>query len=348
MQRIRDFLKKQKYAIIWTACYFCVAYALFRILFGFDMLSYAQWARLANAQLRGFAGFVFGIMILTLLPLYASTTAIIVRTGAPLFTIPLPAFLKRAPATAAATTDAAAPADTTPAQRPLPDGLPIELRAAYLRARSNAGREQISSVDTRSVDTASNIPPAIDTKAAIAEIIAPTMQPAATTQTNTATSDNGALPLPTDFDLGDDFDDADIDSNIAEMAAPVFTEINFDDAPTNTVTAAASTPNASITEYMHDHNIKIVATDGDILITDKLAIAVHDDPNFWVAEDENWFAAGSQKVSPVLELVRAAEKHNVKPVLYMGATNIMDFDQMREKWTAAGITVITRPDELPE
>lgn len=347
MQSICDFLKKQKYAIIWTVCYFCVAYALFRILFGFDMLSYAQWTRLANAQLHGFAGFVFGIMILTLLPLYASTTAIIVRTGAPLFTIPLPAFLKRAPAAAPAATDAPEPADDAPAERPLPDGLPMELRAAYLRARSNAGREQISSVDTRSVDTASNIPPAIDTKSAIAEIIAPTTQPATPAQPDTATSDNGALPLPTDFDLGDDFDDTDLDSNIADMAAPVFTEINFNDTPA-APTAPAPTPNASITEYMHDHDIKIIATDGDILITDKLAIAVHDDPNFWVAEDENWFAAGSQKASPVLELIRAAEKHNVKPVLYMGATNIMDFDQMREKWTAAGITVITRPDELPE
>lgn len=342
MQSICDFLKKQKYAIIWTVCYFCVAYALFRILFGFDMLSYAQWTRLANAQLRGFAGFVFGIMILTLLPLYASTTAIIVRTGAPLFTIPLPAFLKRAPAAAPAATDAPAPADDAPAERPLPDGLPMELRAAYLRARNNAGREQISSVDTRSVDTASNIPPAIDTKTAIAEIIAPTTHSVATAQQNT-TTENNAFPLPTDFDLGDDFDDTNIDSNIADMDAPVFTEINFDDAPAKT-----PTKNASITEYMHDHNIKIVATDGDILITDKLAIAIHDDPNFWVAEDENWFAAGSQKASPVLELIRAAEKHNVKPVLYMGATNIMDFDQMREKWTAAGITVITRPDELPE
>jgi len=340
MQRIRDFLKKQKYAIIWTVCYFCVAYALFRILFGFDMLSHAQWARLANAQLRGFAGVIFGIMILTLLPLYASTTAIIVRTGAPLFTIPLPAFLRRAPAAAPATTDTPEPTDAAPATRPLPEGLPMELRAAYLRVRNNAGREQISSVDTRSVDTASNIPPAIDTKSAIAEIIASAAQPAA--QPDTTTSDNGALPLPTDFDLGDDFDNMDT-GNIADMAAPVFTEINFDDAP-----AAAPVQNASITEYMHDHNIKIVATDGDILITDKLAIAIHDDPNFWVTQDDNWFAAGSQKTSPVLELVRAAEKHNVKPVLYMGATNIMDFDQMREKWTATGITVITKPDELPE
>ena len=341
MQRICDFLKKQKYAIIWTVCYFCVAYALFRMLFGFDMLSYAQWARLANAQLRGFAGFIFGIMILTLLPLYASTTAIIVRTGTPLFTIPLPAFLRRAPA-ATTTDDAPVTTEAAPATRPLPDGLPMELRAAYLRVRNNAGREQISSVDTRSVDTASNIPPAIDTKSAIAEIIAPTAQPAAPAQPDTATSDNGALPLPTDFDLGDDFDDMDT-GNIADMAAPVFTEINFDDAP-----AAAPVQNASITEYMHDHNIKIVATDGDILITDKLAIAIHDDPDFWVAQDENWFTTGNQKVSPVLELIRAAEKHNVKPVLYMGATNIMDFDQMREKWTAVGITVITRPDELPE
>lgn len=342
MQRILDFLKKQKYVIIWTVCYFCVAYALFRILFGFDMLSYAHWTRLANAQLHGFAGFVFGIMILTLLPIYASTTAIIVRTGAPLFTIPLPAFLQRAPTAAATTTDTPTAADDAPAARPLPDGLPMELRAAYLRARNNAGREQISSVDTRSVDTASNIPPAIDTKSAIAEIIAPTTHSVATAQQNT-TTENNAFPLPTDFDLGDDFDDTKIDSNITDMDAPVFTEINFDDAP-----AATPTKNASITEYMHDHNIKIVATDGDILITDKLAIAVHDDPNFWVAEDENWFATGQQKTSPVLELVRAAEKHNVKPVLYMGATNIMDFDQMREKWTAAGITVITRPDELPE
>lgn len=342
MQRILDFLKKQKYVIIWTVCYFCVAYALFRILFGFDMLSYAHWTRLANAQLHGFAGFVFGIMILTLLPIYASTTAIIVRTGAPLFTIPLPAFLQRAPAAAATTTDTPTAADDAPAARPLPDGLPMELRAAYLRARNNAGREQISSVDTRSVDTASNIPPAIDAKSAIAEIIAPTTQSVATAQQNT-TTENNAFPLPTDFDLGDDFDDTNIDSNITNMDAPVFTEINFDDAP-----AATPTKNASITEYMHDHNIKIVSTDGDILITDKLAIAVHDDPNFWVAEDENWFATGQQKTSPVLELVRAAEKHNVKPVLYMGATNIMDFDQMREKWTAAGITVITRPDELPE
>lgn len=342
MQRILDFLKKQKYVIIWTVCYFCVVYALFRILFGFDMLSYAHWTRLANAQLHGFAGFVFGIMILTLLPIYASTTAIIVRTGAPLFTIPLPAFLQRAPTAAATTTDTPTAADDAPAARPLPDGLPMELRAAYLRARNNAGREQISSVDTRSVDTASNIPPAIDTKSAIAEIIAPTTHSVATAQQNT-TTENNAFPLPSDFDLGDDFDDTKIDSNIADMDAPVFTEINFDDAP-----AATPTKNASITEYMHDHNIKIVSTDGDILITDKLAIAVHDDPNFWVAEDENWFATGQQKTSPVLELVRAAEKHNVKPVLYMGATNIMDFDQMREKWTAAGITVITRPDELPE
>ncbi len=342
MQRILDFLKKQKYVIIWTVCYFCVAYALFRILFGFDMLSYAHWTRLANAQLHGFAGFVFGIMILTLLPIYASTTAIIVRTGAPLFTIPLPAFLQRAPTAAATTTDTPTAADDAPVARPLPEGLPMELRAAYLRARNNAGREQISSVDTRSVDTASNIPPAIDTKSAIAEIIAPTTHSVATAQQNT-TTENNAFPLPSDFDLGDDFDDTNIDSNIADMDAPVFTEINFDDAP-----AAIHTQNASITEYMHDHNIKIVSTDGDILITDKLAIAVHDDPNFWVAEDENWFATGQQKTSPVLELVRAAEKHNVKPVLYMGATNIMDFDQMREKWTAAGITVITRPDELPE
>lgn len=342
MQRILDFLKKQKYVIIWTVCYFCVAYALFRILFGFDMLSYAHWTRLANAQLHGFAGFVFGIMILTLLPIYASTTAIIVRTGAPLFTIPLPAFLQRAPTAVATTTDTPTAADDAPATRPLPEGLPMELRAAYLRARNNAGREQISSVDTRSVDTASNIPPAIDIKSAIAEIIAPTTHSVATAQQNT-TTENNAFPLPSDFDLGDDFDDTNINSNITDMDAPVFTEINFDDAP-----ATPPTQNASITEYMHDHNIKIVSTDGDILITDKLAIAVHDDPNFWVAEDENWFATGQQKTSPVLELVRAAEKHNVKPVLYMGATNIMDFDQMREKWTAAGITVITRPDELPE
>lgn len=332
MNWIRNFLTKYKYAIIWTLCYVAGAWVIFHGLFNFNLFSYANWSRLAHAQLVGFPGFVFGVLMLCALPLYVATMAIIIRTGAPLFTIPIPEFMRatpiEAPATPASATDDPAPQSTAPA--PLSPDIPLELRNAFMRARENPGREQISMVDTRTIDS---------------EI-----------KTSAPTPDDGAsaepvtgLPLPTDFDISAPQDEApDGNFEMSGFSAPVFTEINFDE-PDITPAAPAPVPQGgSMPEYLNANNIHINATENDIIITDKFAIAIHDDPDFWVAENDNWFATGRQKSSPIPELVNIAHAHNVTPVLYLAATNIMDLDAHRAEWERDGITVITQPNELPK
>ena len=93
MNKVLDFIKKNKYAFIWTICYVLVMWTVLKYMFNFDMFSGTQWNILFHAQLRGFPGFVFGILILAAIPLYIATTMVIYRTKKPLFTIKLPSFL---------------------------------------------------------------------------------------------------------------------------------------------------------------------------------------------------------------------------------------------------------------
>ena len=88
MKRISEILSTHRHAIIWTACYIMVMWTILYFLFRFNMFSGHMWNRLFHAQLHGFAGFVFGILILAALPLYIASTALIVRTKKPLITIP--------------------------------------------------------------------------------------------------------------------------------------------------------------------------------------------------------------------------------------------------------------------
>ena len=89
MKKILDFFNTNKYCIIWTLCYFFIVWAIMLWMFNFDIFSSTQWHILAHAKLRGFPGFVFGIMILAALPLYVATTILIYRNKKPLITIPL-------------------------------------------------------------------------------------------------------------------------------------------------------------------------------------------------------------------------------------------------------------------
>ena len=84
----------------------------------------------------------------------------------------------------------------------------------------------------------------------------------------------------------------------------------------------------------------------DIVITDKYAIATHDDKDFWIADDETWFAAGTARPSPVAAAKNAAAAHGLRPVLYLAQSNIMDLDARRDAWRADGVLVISDPSEL--
>lgn len=340
MSKILDFFRRNKYAFLWTVCYVLIMWAILHWMFNFNIFSGAHWVRLAHAQLHGFPGFVFGIMILAALPLYIATTLIVIRNKAPLIKISLPKFLSPVPAdtvkaeippTPVATPDVDA-AKTTPAPsdeytRPLPPGLPSEIRTLYARARAGINTAPKSRFDMGNITSGSNVPNAT----------VPELQPA------------GELPLPNDFEFGNDTSANEFST---PTFTPVFTDMTFDeDAPTSdeqnvSDTSLLQTDDLTpITAALTARDIPFTTENG-IIITNDMAIAVHNDSEFWVADNEVWFAAGRQKTSPVAAVKGIATARSIRPILYLGQTNILDLDTQRAKWESDGITVITTPDDL--
>ena len=322
MNKILDFIKSHKYAIIWTLCYIATTWAILFFMFDFSIFSAPQWHRLMRAQLRGFPGFVFGILILAALPLYVATTTLIVRTKKPLITIPIPkikipALFKHAPAEPASTPE---PESETPALGPdeadtpteLPPDMPAELRFAFIRARNNIGRVQTSAFNTPQQTPVPNTPEMPDI-------------------------DDTSFPLPADFDIDTPTPDTDI--------MPTFTEINFDEPESNTDIEFDTNDNSELIEYLTENN-KAYSTDDNIVITDTHAIITHSDPDFWVADTDNWFAAGRTCPSPIIAVQNAATKHNRTPIIYLATKNIMDIEKLIPEWQSAGITVITDLSEI--
>ncbi len=127
-----------------------------------------------------------------------------------------------------------------------------------------------------------------------------------------------SMALPENFDLEAD----------EESDAPVFKELNWEDDNSDT----NSTPALEIK----------IEIRGD----KKFAIATHDDPDFWVADGDNWFATGKQKTSPVNAVIAAAKEKNAVPVLLLKTENIMDLNQLSKKWEADGVKIITDISEL--
>ena len=345
MKKVLEFLQKNKYALIWTICYGVIIWAVLKWLFNFDIFSGAQWHILMHAQLRGFPGFVFGILILAAIPMYIATTSIILRTKKPLFTIPLPQFMQPVPDdtikptqdTEPQNADTAPIVDTTPT--PAPKEIPTELRAAFIRARAHSGHAPKSNFDISNITSSPPATPAPQ----------PELQPAT------------ELPLPTDFDVAED--------NPFDMGtptfAPVFSDVNFDndtgttDADTDTQAPIENKPTPAptqlpgdvtddlrpVAEYLSAKGIEHTIESG-IIFTLQDAIAAHNDPDFWIADDTNWFASGKQKPSPADAVLAAGAARGVRPVLYLGQTNILDLDARRAQWTRDGITVITDLNDL--
>jgi len=160
----------------------------------------------------------------------------------------------------------------------------------------------------------------------------------ATTSGDVISADD--FPLPTDFDTNDD----------APMPGdfPSFTEINFD--PPTAQTDASMPEPAPVQTPSNDVppiNTDIIArlpgarADGEFIIYKDNLIVVHSDPGFWIADDTDWFATGAQRPSPVTAVRTRATKLNLKPVLYLVSTNILDLDARIAEWESNGVRVIT-------
>jgi len=332
MNKFFEILQKNKYAIIWTICYIFIMWGILKWMFNFNIFSSTQWQILMHAHLRGFPGFVFGILILAALPMYIATTMIIVRTKKPLITVKIPKFMQPVPNEDKKKpddepNDSAAIKPSTEIDDAPKKSIPTELQFAFDRARLHTGPAPKSNFDIRNIVTSIG-----------------NQQLASQPMPDEPTT--GELPLPTDFD---------IDNGISSFT-PIFSDVNFDDDEKNDDTTP-ETPQPTteqnnlpdelipVAQYLTAQGINFSISNG-LLLTDTDVIAAHIDPDFWVADDETWFAAGKQRPSPIREIINAASTTGLRPVIYLANTNLMDFDTLRENWQNAGITVITDLNEL--
>ena len=321
MKKFFEILKAHKYAILWTICYIFATWAILQFMFNFSIFNGAQWAKLARAELHGFAGFVFGLLILSALPLYIATTTLIIRNKKPLITIPMPKFsLKKISNEIENTTPA--PSETPPTaekeEENLPDDLPPELHGIFIRARNriSAYEQSIATADTPTPDITAPAPP------------------------------QGALPLPSDFDL--QLNNIPGMDSVPDFTAPVFTDITFgDDTETESSPENNISDNQKIIDYLSNTGTPFDII-SDIITTKTHAIITHSDSDFWVIDNENWFANGKTRPSPINQIQQFATEHNLIPVIYLESTNIMDIDTHIKSWQSNGIIVITSPEEIQE
>lgn len=133
--------------------------------------------------------------------------------------------------------------------------------------------------------------------------------------------DEMSMMLPESFDI----------DKIEEPNIPVFKELNWDDVPNNK------------TEFNKPDENKIEIK---TINNKKFAIITHDDSDFWVADEDNWFATGKQKPSPINAVITAAKNKNAIPVLLLKTDNIMDLEILILNWKADGIKIIKDISEL--
>jgi len=320
MKKVLEFLKTNLIVIKWTIVYFAILWAILWYMFGFDIFSRIHWWKFFHAHLRGFIGMVFGILIYSAIPIYLATTAIIYRTKKPVVKIPLyetiieriaKMFKKTEPETET-TVEQETETQTEPEY---PENLPSELRVPFIRMKQRLSLIGSVSVFNK-IENDSKMEN--DSKE---------------TPSNQSSEEPESFPLPTDFDIGD---------SLPDTSVPTFTDINFDE-PTK-IEKETKIENA-ITKYFKENNIDY-ETYNNFIMTDKYIIYTHFDTDFWIMDNETWFAAGKQIDSPIPTLQEMAKNNNLIPVIYFESTNIMDFDGTIKQMNDAGIKTVTEVTEL--
>ena len=286
-------------------------------MFNFDIFSAAQWHILAHAKLRGFPGFVFGLMLLAALPLYIATSILIYRNKKPLFTIPLSKFFGPVPIESEqqkqASQEIAETQEEVPETKPFPPEMPAELHAAFIKARSN--------LEFKPIKSNFDISNVISTGGAQTSQI-----------DNAQESEANIFPLPSDFDFADTSQESTYEATIPNFT-PVFQDINFDDEPEE------ETPQEKLLNQLKTYG-RSARIEDNIVLTDESAIAIHDDSDFWIADEDAWFASGKQKKSPILNVLEKSKQLNLQPVLYLAQTNIMDLESRKQDWEKQGIKIV--------
>lgn len=317
MKRIIEFLKSNTLVIKWTVYYFAFLYFILRFLFNFDMFSGRYWWKFFHSSLHGFGGFVFNILIYSAIPIYIATVATVHRTQTPIITIPLidkifsflgKIFTPTKEETPVETSEnESETTETNEATEQYPAELPSELRVPYSRARQHLSFLGNTSVFNKQKNDSIK-------KDEIPE-----------------NPEESAFPIPSSFDITDEIPDDSI---------PTFTDINFDETNDE-----ENELNNTTTKYFKEKNIEF-ETYKEYVATEKYLIYDHDDQDFWVMDEDNWFASGKQKDSPIKEMKQIATDNNLIPILYLEAQNIMDIENTINQIESIGVHVIKSLDEL--
>lgn len=319
MKKIFDFIKSNTVVAKWTFWYFFVLWMILRFVFKFDMFSAHYWHKFFHATLHGFPGLVFGMVIYTAIPIYIATTLTVYRKKEIIFTIPFIdkvfAFVKKIipNKTIEQPTPEPTPSETEQKQDvpEYPSDMPPELRVPYIRAKNNMSLTGAVSVYNKPKN------------------MTPELQPVAPTPETDATP----MPIPSDFDIGD----FDSESN---ATFPTFKDINFDEPMPEPEKLENNT-----TRFLASKNIEF-ETYKNFVATEKYVIYEHNDNEFWVMDENIWFAAGKQIDSPIPELIELAKQNELIPVLYMHAQNVMDIESTSDQFESMGVRVIKDLNEL--
>ncbi|MBO4480184.1 MAG: hypothetical protein J5742_00980 [Alphaproteobacteria bacterium] len=325
-------------AVAWTGIYVFIMWAVLRGLFHFNMFSAAHWAKMARIELHGFAGFVFAILILAAVPMYIATTLFTLRNKVMPIKFPLPNCLVK-PATESkpfVQEPIVSEAEVLPQ---LPQGVPAEMRETFMRARKNYGVHQMSVFNRPAKFDDTPLPvPQVEHVRPVSNNVENITASTRSNVTKNITAEESDFPIPTDFDT----------PVAKDSDVPVFSDINFDDDEED---SSSDTEQQNVPEYIAINEIisgagHKTAVQGNLIVVGDFAIAVHNDDDFWVADEIDWFAAGRQKPSPIIELMNAQKNDKLQPVLYLGADNIMDLDKLTKEWRKDGIDIVTSTDDL--
>lgn len=318
MKKIFEFLKSNFIVVKWTAWYFFTLWLILRFIFKFDMFSYHYWWKFFHATLHGFAGFTFGFLIYAAIPIYIATAITTYRTKEYIIKIPfldkVSEFISKIFTRTKTTESQSEPApekesepETTKTDE-FPDNLPPELRVPFMRAKQHMSLTgAVSAYNKQQIQ--SNQP------------------------TPTNESIENAIPIPTDFDLGEDF-------STMDSAIPNFTDIDFD-----TPIATEKELENATTKYLKEHGVDY-ETYHQFVATEKYLIYEHNDEDFWVMDGDSWFASGKQIDSPIPELIELAKQNDIEPIIYLATQNIMDLDNTIANFESMGVRVIKSLDEL--
>lgn len=322
MKNIIAFLSKYKIAFQWTFWYCLILWFILQVIFGFNPFSAHYWWKYQHATLHGFGGFVFNLVIYTAIPIYIATTLTVIRNNEMLIKIP---FIEKAfnfihdklinkkieeptPETSDAEQD-------SESQIEYPSDMPTELRVPFIRAKKNMPLTGAISVFNKTKDPTSN---------------------------NEQTDSQNDMPIPLDFDISDSLESNDM---------PIFKDIDLDKELDKALDYTSSTPvtdkklTNTATKYFDNKKVKY-ETYNNFVVTDKYVVYDHNDGDFWIMDEESWFASGKQIDSPIPELLQIAKTNDVIPIIFLESENIMDYPGTVDNFENAGIRVIKSMEEL--